>query len=320
MFAADPRQSNTHSGSSGTATCDWDEATQDGSLLLLGIGVKGGTGQTLATPTDWTRIGSVINNGTDVALALYYIEGAAPRSGTESMSIGTSNLYVATLLERPGAKLSASLNTNASSTGNSGSPDSGSITPGVVNCLLVALLADYASSNVDYDQQNSPTNDFTIREGAANSGATFTTIDVALLDLLYPDTASISASTSISDTHKWGGIIAAFEPVATGFPLIQTSEGASAKDSVSAEWLEPTTDGNNLFAHLELAGGSDRTVTTPTGWTAIGEVDDGTAVKYATFLIEGAAPREGVETVDYDAFAEARLVLAEFSSVEEAFN
>lgn len=104
-------------------------------------------------------------------------------------------------------------------------------------------------------------------------------------------------------------------PPTFSYPLFQTAQGASTGTSVSATWNIPTANGHNLLMVLSIVG--TPTITTPPSWSTVGSpFVDYNGVRYAVFILAGASPRSGTETISYLPAAQSYLNIAEFGAAQ----
>ncbi len=230
-------------GGGTTLTADWPTGTTTGNLLVMVIGFVGGSLVTPSTPTGWTRIGSVIDNGTNVGIAIYYIENSASRSGTETLTISPAAVGTMCLLEYSGIKSASALDTNNSITGNSSGPSTGSITNQPGDSLLIGVTAVFVATVLEYNIQSNPTNSFIIRKQSL-AGTGTNDIDLAIEERIVASSSSYDTQTTLSETHQWAGLIVAFigAPVALSPVAGSLTLTGKTPSSMQANVLTPGND------------------------------------------------------------------------------
>ncbi len=85
--------------------------------------------------------------------------------------------------------------------------------------------------------------------------------------------------------------------------------------TVTCAWGGRTVPGSLLIMAIASMGGSGATLTTPSGWTKIGEKDNSTSVKVALYEIPNAAARTGTESLTLDTSRFAVMALSEYTKV-----
>jgi len=206
------QQSDAVSGDSGAGTTltlqpAWKAPTKTGALLVAVITI-GLSSAAAVTFTDWTAGADSGAVASTPRALIYYIEAAASRSGPETIQLTLANNTAATaqLFEISGISLSSPLDRNATSTGSSVSPASGT-TAATTRAAeyVIAVLADHR-----IEAQTSPTNSFQqLSETQKTASANAVTAGVYGKATTATAAQGVAVTTATSDT--WAGAIATFK-------------------------------------------------------------------------------------------------------------
>ena len=96
--------SSNNAGGGTTITCTFPTGLTAGDIMILGVGVRGGTDTTITDPADWTLLGSQVNSTTVLAQKLYWKVATAADVTAGSVDITiTSNKASASVAAISGA-------------------------------------------------------------------------------------------------------------------------------------------------------------------------------------------------------------------------
>lgn len=197
-------QSGVAANNSGTTlSCNWPGATTAGNLLVLIVGCSGGAGVTLTTPAGWTKVGEV-NSSTK--LAIFRIENASSHSGSQSVTISSSQVGFVCLSEWSGVAAASALEGFNSTSGTSTTGSTSAYTTTNAGDLLIGAIHWGAAGSAF--TVGSPTNGFTLEEDEHMISPFYA------LNMLYKvggATGSETAGVTASGTVAFTGMLAAFK-------------------------------------------------------------------------------------------------------------
>jgi len=219
-------------------TLTWPSNTTAGNFLFLGVAVSGGSGTTVNTPSGWTLLSSnPIDNSTNVRICTYYIENASSQSSV-TITTGSSVAIAAAAAEWSGVSLSSSFDVNASSTGFSTHPATGTTgTTAQADEIAIGFTAGFiVGAGVT---QTSPTNSFvsiqTVQAGTGGAGAR---VDLMLSDFLASSTGTFSMSTTVTVPYFWAGTVVTFKASATTDTTINPGAGSLTLSGVTPAFTQ----------------------------------------------------------------------------------
>lgn len=198
----------------------WPAATTAGNQLIAIMTWGNGTGNT-TPPSGWTKANETAVSTRGVAI--FYIDNAASRSGTESFSTSGTGDEFFVLLEYSGVQ---GFDLTASTTGTSTTASSG--TTGTTNQVSeLAVVGIATSSNVDH---SSPTNSYTQIYELNTANARGSSYEKNL-----SAKAATSMDVTLASSTGWAGVIATFKAKAvtssssTGFYLAAQDDSTGHK-------------------------------------------------------------------------------------------
>ena len=267
--------------SSNTADVDIPVAITAGSLIVMGISSYGPS-QNVSSITDnrgntWTHVGSVVRSPGDDTLDVYYAKNAAAGATTVTITMAQVENIGASILEYSGGHTTSPLVANSSGTGTSSTSTSGSITPGVDGCLILAFGTDQRLATTTVTAGSG----YTLR---SMHGTADNSVRIYSEEKIQTTSAATTASFSIGTSTTWGIIIAAFQPAAAG-----TTPGSEAKAPGQINNINNT---GNAWVDPSLGITSDNTYATFTASTTNTVSDYFQAINYG-FSIPSTATITG---------------------------
>jgi hypothetical protein len=205
------------------ATRAWNTTTKQGSLLLAWLVIDAST-PTITPPAGWTLVGLTTQANPGLHGALYKIEDAAPRSGTESFDLAAAQLNALTLLEIVNAEIQ---DKTASNSGSSAAPSTGTTaTTTQTGEIFLALFGFREASTA-----TAPTNSYTERSYMDASPQSY------IAAKTVTSTQTTSCAITLSGSEPWVGRVVTFK-AKSGAATIDTppagSVGVYAKEMLSA--------------------------------------------------------------------------------------
>lgn len=229
-------QQATPGVSTGTTTpqASWPAATTAGNLLVavVGLSLVANPGATVTPPSGWVLAGD-IPSAANCQTLIYYIEGAASRSGAEVFNLTSTLVNDATvfLYEYSGLASSGALDQEGEATGTSLSGSSG--TTGTTAQADELAIAAVANRNVS--TQSAPTNSFTQLDQAQSTSATTSNrVNTGVYSRVVAATGTYGTAVTLSGatSRPWTGVVVTFKGAPTG---LQPPTGLSATPISSSE-------------------------------------------------------------------------------------
>jgi hypothetical protein len=204
-------------GGASSVSASWTTMTRNGSLLLGVLVMKDedGSPPAASTPSGWTLITNSTITQDKLRLQVFKIENAAPRSGSQAITLGDTVSAVLQLFEYAGAGVQDVA--VASSSGVSTSPASGtSGTTTQTDELWLAIIGNYDEPVVlgSLGAPTSPTNGFTeVRRDSADAPqvGTFPKVGVSTFSKLVTATGTASMAATLPDSETWVGLVVTFK-------------------------------------------------------------------------------------------------------------
>lgn len=232
---ATPLQQATPVGTTGTTSpaISWPGATTVGNLLIavVGISLVGNPSATLTPPSGWTLAGD-IPSAANCQTFVYYIEGAASRSGAETFTLSLVNDTTLFLYEYPGMAASGAFDQEGETTGTSLTASSGTTpTTTATDQLVIAAIA-----NRNISTQSSPTNSFTQLDQVQSTNATVTSrVNTGVYALTTAATGTYGTAVTLSGAtaRPFTGVVVTFD-IGTSTEVGNTFEGGTDGVQVTA--------------------------------------------------------------------------------------
>jgi hypothetical protein len=206
----------------GTVAPTWAAATVSGNVLVAVIAINAP-----ATPPDVTPptgsgaawvLAKVLKVNSNLTVAIYYKNSTVSESGAQTwgMSTGTRDMWGQMIEYSHSSGYTAAVDQVQSATATSTAISSG--TTGAttsVDDLIIAILAAVGGANVQSSPGGTPIGSIASLGNGASANATATSrVNAYSYEKLATATGTSEIHATLATSKVWGGVIAAFKPVA----------------------------------------------------------------------------------------------------------
>lgn len=279
-----PAQQVTVRYSSGTnKSTAWSTTTRNGANLYLVITLKGPLSRISSVPASWSLVTNNGHGSNTVSVAIYKIENAASRSGTETITLTTSTDCTISLIELPYMSFGTSLVDQFKGANGTGT----AVSTGASTAIAQAhdyVLTVAASSSLGTLGVFSNSGTATYQNGTERYDTAGTTIDTGNTSV----TGTLNMNATYGASQDWVMILVAIKMRDTALPTDLSSSYNYIVVPVSAAGNE---GGASAITPLTIGGSSPQYVLLD--WTTGG----GTVNKYRIYWDKGSGYRY-LETVD----------------------
>jgi hypothetical protein len=305
-FGSSSSNANSSGGAS-TIVINKPASVANDDLLVAGITVNGGNNTTITAPSGWILIertnAASSDTGTDVGLATYYhvVTNAAGEPATSySWGISSSNRASGGILRYTGVDTSNPIDVHSEGRGNSSSVTAPSVSTTAANDLVIGFFS------LDENATFAAPGGMSERYDVANTDSSGPTTEAA--DYTQATAAATGNKTATaSQSNDWVAQLVALRMAVSGggggCPTATFGSASSVANSSSGASTivitKPAAVANDdvLVAGITVNGGTDITITPPSGWTLIRRTNNGGNVGIASYY--HVVTSAGSEPVSY---------------------